>query len=224
MLRLQHLLMVLVVLMGLTASCAHLPNYAMPGPLQSPSPTPMPSPSSSASPAPCGSPLPGTTVYVVMSSSALPPIISPSYGSIFAYVAANADGTFNNQAQVINLRTTAIVQFVNADNTGPSLINHSAIGFPKAPPFPTIPFAFPTGTQLPMNSVISTAQWSTGRVAPACYSQQFTLSSGTFYFGDYDYYNLNLSRSVIVVGGSASLDRRATIRPIRFKNPPYTNP
>jgi hypothetical protein len=33
----------------------------------------------------------------------------------------------------------------------------------------------------------------------ACFSQTFTLTVGTFYFGDYDYYNLTNMRDVLVV-------------------------
>ena len=185
--------------MAFSAGCAHLAGSGLPGPTPTPSGFTSPSPLPSSSPGPCASPAFGTTTVFVVMSFQIAPTTSPTYGKIGGYVQSNPDGTFNNVAQVINIRRTDVIQFANADNTLPTTLLHSSVGFPAAPPFPAVPYNFPAGTQLPVGSVISTAQWSTGRVAPTCYSQPFTLVPGTFYFGDFDYYNLTTFRDVVVV-------------------------
>ncbi len=184
--------------MASTAACAHLPGSGLPGPTPTPS-SASPSPQASQSPGPCASPAFGTTTVFIVMSFAISPNTAPTYGNIGGYVAANADGTFADVAHLINVSHTDVIQFVNADNTGPSTILHSAVSFTSAPPFPVVPFTFPAGTQSPIGSIISIGQWSTGRISPTCYSQPFTLVPGTFYFGDYDYYNLSTFRDVIIV-------------------------
>lgn len=199
---LQRSLILLIAAMAGVAACAHLPSSGLPGPVPSPSGvnfSPSPLPSSSASPGPCATPAFGMTTVFVAMSLGIAPTTAPTYGLINGYVAANSDGTFNNVAQVVSVHHTDVLQFANADNTLPTTLFHSAVGFTGAPPFPSVPFAFPLGTQLPIATVVSTAQWSTGRIGPACYSQPFTLIPGTFYFGDFDYYNLTNMRDVIVV-------------------------
>jgi len=137
---------------------------------------------------------------------------------INGYIVANSDGTFNNVAQVINLHSSDIVQFVNADSFGPAPIYHSAVSFPGASKFPATPYAFPAGTNQPIGSSISSAQWSSGRLPPSvalCYSQQFTAVPGTYYVGDFDYYNVANMRDVIVVSSAAT--RRLSMPPARVR-------
>ena len=67
----------------------------------------------------------------------------------------------------------------------------------------SITLTFPKSARSPIGNVITQALWSTGRLVSqpgvACFSQTFTLTVGTFYFGDYDYYNLTNMRDVLVV-------------------------
>ncbi|HXM18314.1 MAG TPA: hypothetical protein VN934_05830 [Candidatus Tumulicola sp.] len=178
------------------AACAHLPSYSV---VPGSTPTPTPSAGPSSSPAACATQAPQATVIIVMSSSISATTVSP-YNVINGYIKANIDSTFNNVASVINARSTDVIQFVNAENTGPATILHSAVGFPNAVGFPASPYSFPTSTQQQIGSAISQAQWSTGRLAPLpCFSQTLTASPGTYYFGDYDYYNLTNARDVLVV-------------------------
>ena len=138
-------------------------------------------------------------------SLAIAPTDAPNYGTINGYTIANpTTGTFGNVATVITSKTTDVVQFANADY-GATPINHSAVGLPNAPGFPAPPYAFPPDVRQPISSQITQSQWSTGLVAEptgsgACFSQPFTLPSpGTYYFGDFNYYNVSDMRDVIVV-------------------------
>jgi hypothetical protein len=146
------------------------------------------------------------------------PTTAPGYGAINGYVEAASDGTFGLTAQVLSLHTSDIVQFVNVDDYGgASVIYHSAVNFPGATAFPTPPYSFAPADQQAQGTVISSAPWSTGLLgAPGvvCYSQPFSLTTGTYYFGDYDFYNsLDSLRDVMTVqAGTASLRRPA--RPI----------
>jgi hypothetical protein len=218
------LLVLFVSLLSLAAGCAHLPNYALPGPGASPtpisSPFATPSPNSSPTPANCATPASNTTAFIVM-SVVVTATTAPSYGAINGYIVANSDGSFNNVATVINLHHADLVQFVNADSFGPAPIFHSAVNFPGAAKFPTPPISFPPGTALPIDTLISSAQWSTGRLPPSlslCYSQQFTVAPGTYYIGDFDFYNAANMRDVIVVSSSAARrsSGQARVRAIRI--------
>jgi hypothetical protein len=138
------------------------------------------------------------------------------YGPINGYVEANSDGTFGLTAQVVNVSSSDIVQFVNVDDYGgESTIYHSAVGFPKATAFPLTPYSFPASTINPIGTSISSSQWSTGSFgAPSaiCYSQTFSLTAGTYYFGDYDFYNsLNSLRGVIAVQAASDSARRRAL-------------
>jgi hypothetical protein len=161
-----------------------------------------PSPLPSSSPAACGNFVSSTTAFIVMSFEIAPVTASP-YGSIYGYALANGNGTFPFTAQVINLKTTDVIQFFNADNASTTTPLHSAVGLPQAnppaSPFPAIPYSFPLAMQQPMGLTITTVPWSSGRLTPGCYSQQFTLSHGIFLFGDYDYYDLINMRDVMTV-------------------------
>ncbi|HKU66860.1 MAG TPA: hypothetical protein VJP85_03695 [Candidatus Baltobacteraceae bacterium] len=138
-------------------------------------------------------------------SLAIAPTSSPNYGEISGYTTADpSTGTYANVASVITAKTTDVLQFANAE-TGTTPIVHSAVGFPSATAFPSVPYHFPASTQQPIGAQISQTQWSTGRISEsatfgACFSQPFSLSTpGTYYFGDYDYYNLSNVRDVLVV-------------------------
>jgi hypothetical protein len=180
--------------------CAHLPTYSTVGPTPSPTPTTSVGPTPTGTVAPCATRAPSTTVVVVISST-ITAVTVPIYGTINGYTTLNPDGiTFGNLATIIGVKSTDIVQFVNGESSGPAPINHSAVGFPGATSFPAAPYTFPIGTSQQLGSAISTLQWSTGRLQPlACFSQTFTVSTGTYYFGDLDYYNLDNTRDVLVV-------------------------
>jgi hypothetical protein len=179
--------------------CAHLPTYSSVGPTPTPSATASVGPTPTGSPAPCATQAPSATVVVVISST-ITAVAVPIYGTINGYTTLNPDGSFGNVATVINAKPSDIIQFVNGENSGPTTILHSAVGFPGAVSFPAPPYTFPAGTSQPLGSAISSLQWSTGRLQPlACFSQTFTVSPGTYFFGDLDYYNLTNTRDVIVV-------------------------
>ena len=178
--------------------CAHLRNYAVPGPGPSNFPTPTPTPGPTSTPSSCATQAPTATVIIVISSGITAKTVAP-YGTINGYVRLNPDSTFGNVAAVITARTTDIVQFVNGENTGPTTILHSAAGF-SGSSFPPVPYSFPAAVQAQVgNAITSSGAWSTGRLDPICYSQPFTAAAGTYYFGDLDYYDLTNMRDVIVV-------------------------
>jgi len=86
----------------------------------------------------------------------------------------------------------------NADEFAPNIILHSAVGLPT--PLPTPGYVFPAAAASPVGSAISNSGlWSTGRVQPLCFSQSFSLTAGTYYFGDIDYYGSINMRDVLVV-------------------------
>lgn len=202
------------------AACAKLPVTVNPNPSGTPFPTLTPFPSPTASgPTPSSGPTPtpgptasgncagqasNTTVIVVMSLS-VAPTTDPKYGVINGYTTADrTTGTYGNIATVINVKTTDVIQFANGDY-GSTPIYHSAVNFPNATSFPAVPYSFPSSTQQPIGTQITQSQWSTGQIpevssVAACFSQTFTLpSTGTYYFGDYNYYNQSNMRDVIVV-------------------------
>jgi hypothetical protein len=185
-------------------ACAHLPSTGPSVlPSSSPYPTTSPSPAPSGSPQ-CESQASNATVIVAMSLS-IAPTTAPTYGVIYGYTAASAStGTYNNVASVIDAKVGDVVQFANAE-AGSTPISHSAVGFPNATSFPATPYSFPASTQSLVGTQISKQQWSTGIIDQggnygACFSPPFTVSTaGTYFFGDYQYYNLNNMRGVIVV-------------------------
>ena len=188
------------------AGCAHLPKYALPGPSPTASFTPSPSPSPSVSPSPspsgsappCGQEAPGVAVLIVI-AAVVTAVNNPQFGVINGYTTVNPDGTFGNVASVISARQTNIIQFVNGELNGPGTILHSAVGFPNATAFPTVPYSFPAESQTQIGNAISQSLWSAGRLARLCFSQAFTAAPGTYFFGDFDFCNLNNMRDVIVV-------------------------
>lgn len=200
-----------VAVIAFCATCAHLPQSAVPGPNPSPSASASPSPMPSGSGA-CNIAAVNTTAFIVISVEVLP-TTAPIYGPINGYVEANTDGTFSLSAQIVTLHSNDIVQFVNVDaDIQSAAIYHSAVGFPQATSFPTMPYTFPAATAQALGTSISSAEWSTGRFGVPgvlCYSQAFSLSPGTYYFGDYDFYNsLTSLRGVIVVQASSTQAKR----------------
>lgn len=135
-----------------------------------------------------------------------------TYGQIAGY--ALFDGVdVPDEAGVISktlsgspITSANTVQFTNIE-LGTDEIYHSAVSF-SGQSFPAIPYTFPSPAASPANTVIgNTTQpfWSTGLIPPAqsgylCFSQEFTLDPGTYYFGDLEYYNSITSyRDVLVV-------------------------
>ena len=198
------------------SGCARFPSSALPvpSPTATSSPSDPPSPGSSPTPGACGTPASNASAFVVISVIVLPTTV-PVYGGINGYVLANPDGTFGLTAQVLTVHSNDVVQFVNIDGYGGTTpIYHSAVGFPAATNFPAVPYSFPSTAQQPLGTSISPAQRSTGRFSAfesaVCYSAPFTLSTGTYYLGDYDFYNsLNSLRDVISVQASSALARRS---------------
>ncbi|MBC5801872.1 MAG: hypothetical protein GIX03_02425 [Candidatus Eremiobacteraeota bacterium] len=189
----QRLLFAAICTVAMVSGCAHL--QVGPSPPASPTPTA----TATNSPGICNTTqAPNTTLVTAMSSS-ITATTDPTYGTINGYTDA-AGGS--QTASVINAKTTDVIQFVNVDSNS---INHSAVGFPNAKAFPSVPYTFQSASQTPQGTAISTSQtWSTGLIASqggsGCYSQAFTVpSTGTYYFGDYNYYNLTNMRDVIVV-------------------------
>lgn len=205
--RSSRLYLALFLFLCLCAGCAHLPQYALPGP--SPTPNSSPTSSSSASPQPCGTPATNSTAFIVISVTVLPST-DPTFGPVNGYVQANPDGTFGLTASIINLHASDVVQFVNVDDYGASVpIYHSGVGF-SGTGFPSVPFAFPAGTAAALGTSISSSVWSTGRlgaIETVCYSQTLTLIPGTYFFGDN---SLSSLRDIMVVESGTSELRRKT--------------
>ncbi len=190
------------------AGCANLPKttsttVAVASPEASA--TPSASPSSSPSPGACGAQV-TNAVYVAISST-ITATNDPTYGAIFGYALTDSNGNAATTTTPLVLRPNDVVQFYNAEPaaTAPS---HSAVGFSTAS-FPAVPYAFPSADASAFATVIG-ASWSTGRIpingVGICFSQAFTVpSSGVYYFGDLDYYNLTNMRDVIVVSSTANI-------------------
>ncbi|HEY9084884.1 MAG TPA: hypothetical protein VIN40_02945 [Candidatus Tyrphobacter sp.] len=151
-------------------------------------------------------------VVIIGIGSEVTEVADPTYGQIAGY--ALFEGTnIPDLAQVIDktalggaITSSNTVQFTNIE-LGSDTIEHSAVAF-SGHAFPTEPYTFPSSAATQTNTIIGNpAQpfWSTGRIPPAqngalCFSQEFTLQAGTYYFGDLDYYNTVTSyRDVLVV-------------------------
>jgi len=198
----------LLALATCCTACANLPKttsttIATASPIVGQSPSA--NPSASPSPGACGSQA-TNAVYVAMSST-ITATSDPTYGTIFGYALTDSSGNPGTTTTTIMLRPNDVVQFYNAEPaaTAPS---HSAVGL-STTAFPAVPYAFPSADASAIGSAIGST-WSTGRVpingVGICFSQTFTVpSSGVFYFGDLDFYNLTNMRDVIVVSGAASI-------------------
>jgi hypothetical protein len=157
--------------------------------------------------------------------------MDPTYGTINGYTDQYVGGQPASIANVIQVTSSAIIQFVNLEPLPPSpspsatpqLIDHSAAGLPTAFPSPT--YTFPPEELNPLGTEVSSLPWSTGQVTQdpvlICYSQPLTLpvGPGTYAFGDLTYFGLSNTRDVIVVSASAHTHtpvgrvRRATPEP-----------
>jgi hypothetical protein len=201
--------LLLALFSGLTA-CGKL-NLGGGGP----GPSPSSSPTTQPSPGVCETPdAYNPKLVVVAMGNAIAPVSVQKYGTINGYSLANlSTGQFSSVAQLINttlpsggvpITSKNVIQFTNVESGSSATINHSAVGF-KGDAFPKEPYAFPSPAASPVGTTISNTQlWSTGRISPSttqqCYSREFTLKAGTYYFGDYDYYNLSGFRDVLIVG------------------------
>ena len=179
------------------------------------SPTASPVSSAPAVPAACGTPFPNS-VYLAIGSYIEPQTpANATYGTIYGYALTDSSGDYPLQSAPIDLRPGDTIQFVNVDPAAASGANgtsHSAAGFGSAS-FPAT-YTFPSQADLPIGATLSnTALWSTGEI-PAeanvlCYSQTFTIpASGTYYFGDVDFYDSTSMRDVIIVSANAAQRRR----------------
>jgi hypothetical protein len=199
----------------LTASVAACTKLDLGGGSTTPTPFPSVTTSPTTGPTPNACNTPSTianTVLVAMGNLIGPVSIAP-YGTINGYAVVE-NNQFPTQATLINqwmsgsgviqsITTKNLLQFVNVDTAGSV---HSAVGF-TTKAFPPTPYTFPTADVAPIGSTIgSKTPWSTGRVAAAaastsqCYSQTFSLTAaGSYYFGDYDFYNLSNVRDVLIV-------------------------
>jgi hypothetical protein len=203
---------ILLGIMAALTSCGHI--Y---GPNTSPSGSPGPTPTGSASPTPspvaCNTPdVTNPNVIFVAMASGISAVKDSVYGTINGYGAVDANGIPPLQAAVVKQWTDSTgathpvtpqdtLQFFNAESAG-SPVLHSAYGF-SGNAFPSAPFSFPSPAPSPTGSILSRNAWFTGRIGSpidtTCFSREFSLKMGSFYFGDYDYYNLSTLRDVVVV-------------------------
>lgn len=182
-----------------------------------PIPTPSTSPTGPPTPTACGTPNSNANLVVVAMSNSIGPTSVPPYGTINGYAVVE-NGSVATHAEVINqwlkggvlqpITSKNVLQFTNID---PGVL-HSAVGF-MGNGFPSTPYTFPTAAASPTaTAVSSTSLWSTGRIAAPtsqqCYSQTFTLTAGTYYFGDLDYYNLSNFRDVLIVASPSPRSMR----------------
>jgi hypothetical protein len=206
--RLSRYWTVLVLLAGIV-SCTQL-NLGGNGP----GPIPSSSPTTSPTPGVCGTPSANANVVEVAMGNNIGATYTQKYGIINGYAVVE-NGRFPYIAMLINqwvngtdntgpITSKNVLQFTNVDSGG---AQHSAVGF-KGDSFPSVPYIFPSPAASPVATGVSaTTLWSTGRVdagvSQQCYSQAFTLSAGTYYFGDLDYYNLSNFRDVLIVATPA---------------------
>jgi hypothetical protein len=180
------------------------------------SPTATPSSSASLAPAACGTPVANAVFIAVGSYIEDESPTDPTYGTIYGYAIVDSAGDYPQMSSPIVLRPGDVVQFVNVDfpaNGSTQGTSHSAASLQSAS-FPGS-YSFASASFSPVGSTISnTTNWSTGEipsyVSPLCYSQPLTVpASGTYAFGDLDFYNPNSLRDVIVVSSTAPQIRSA---------------
>lgn len=200
----------LLALVAALTACTKLNLGGNPPPTSSPSTSPSSSPT--LPPSACQTPNPNTSgnLVIVAMAGAIGATSVPTYGPIAGYGVYN--GTTPTTAAVIDsyvnpagtptpITTKTILQFENVDQYQV----HSAVGFP-GDAFPARPYKFSKAQRSPSpNTTIGgSGGWWTGLIpntySGTCYSQTFTLKAGTFYFGDYSYYNITTFRDVLVVG------------------------
>jgi hypothetical protein len=212
-----------LVLLASVAACTKLDLGSGGGTNPTPFPSVTVSPTTGPTPNACNTMSPiANTVLVAMGNLIGPVSIAP-YGTINGYAVVE-NNQFPLQATLINqwmtgsgivqpITTKNVLQFVNVDNAG---YVHSAVGF-TTKEFPPTPYTFPTAAASPTGASISSKSlWSTGRVAAQmgstqCYSQTFTLSTGHYYFGDYDFYNLSNVRDVLIVATPGAIGAKTLL-------------
>jgi hypothetical protein len=184
----------------------------------SPLPVPTATPTGAPSPSACNPVSNDPATVIVAMAAGISSVNDPKYGTIYGYGVVDAYNEPPFQAASIS-KTSAgqpitpqnTLQFYNAEPGGSPTL-HSAYGF--AAKFPSTPYRFPSPAPSPTGTSIGHANWFTGRIgAPAdaiCYSQIFKLQTGVFYFGDYDYYNLQPYRDVLIVGTPSPKTLRET--------------
>jgi hypothetical protein len=225
----------MLALLASIAACAKLDLGSGGGTDPTPFPSVTISPTTGPTPNACNTMSPiANTVLIAMGNLIGPVSIAP-YGTINGYAVVE-NNQFPLEATLINqwmtgsgvtqpITTKNVLQFVNVDTAGSA---HSAVGF-TTKAFPPTPYTFPTADVAPVGSTISSkTAWSTGRVeavagsAAQCYSQTFALTAaGSYYFGDYDYYNLSNVRDVIVVATPGAIGPK-TLRPRQtLRSSPY---
>lgn len=206
---------VAIAVVASVAACTKLNLGPGPGPV----PTATSSATTSPTPGVCGTPSNNANLVVVAMGNNIGPASVPPYGTINGYAVVE-NNQFPSQAMLINqwlkqgvaqpITSKNVLQFTNVDTAGAL---HSAVGF-KGESFPQTPYTFPSAAASPTATGVSTSSlWSTGRVAATvsqqCYSQTFSLTAGTYYFGDLDYYNLSNFRDVLIVVTPAPWRREA---------------
>lgn len=142
------------------------------------------------------------------------PVTIQPYQTISGYGVSDANLDIPTQSGLINvtfpgptsppLTTQNVVQFFNGEALGSTTL-HSAYGF-KQTGFPQS-YKFPSPVPSPMATTIaSNENWFTGLVATEdangneCFSPEFKLTKGVYYFGDYNAYNSTNFRGIMIVG------------------------
>jgi hypothetical protein len=176
-------------------------------------PTASPTATATSSPAPgaCQTPDTGNPNMVLVGIASGFAATTSTYGNIAGYAVVDPTGAspppssatvIDHTVSGVPIKSTNVIQFANLEPSSSGLI-HSAVGF-AGNAFPAKPYAFPSPQPSQIGSAVSTTlAWSTGLLGtPAqdiCYSREFTLSPGTYFFGDYNYYNITTFQGVLVV-------------------------
>jgi hypothetical protein len=182
----------LIVAMG---GCAH-PQYG-----SVPSVTPTPVVTATPSAAPCVL-TPTVGAQIVAISPLITQVTDPTFGIVGGYGLV-VNGNVGNTSAPIYVTPSSTIQFFDNDQTG-SQLRYSAVGIPGVSAFPAPTYTFPPAAINQTGTAITNAStWSTGLLAGQCYSQPLTIAgSGTYFFGDYNYYALGNLRDVIVATAS----------------------
>jgi hypothetical protein len=227
--RLWSLLLVAAGCAAMLADCGKLDTAGGSNAIPTTSPSGSPSPS----PGPCATMDAGNpNLVVVAMAGGISPVTVAPYPSQFGYGVSDTSLDIPSQAQTIDITayggstpitTINTIQFFNAENPGSTTL-HSAYGF-KGDAFPG-QYAFPSPAPSPTGtSIAPNVNWFTGRLATednlgdTCFSPEFKLSAGTYYFGDYDYYNSTNFRGVLVVATPGPAARRSSFRPRSPRRP-----
>jgi hypothetical protein len=187
--------------------------------------TPTPSASPTFSPGPCGTPnTSDPNLVMVGMANAFAAVTVAPYGKIGGYAVVDPSGASPapQTAGIISMTVSGApitsantLQFTNLEN--PGSIVHSAYGF-SGDAFPR-DYRFPSPAPSPTATAITSGNWFTGLVpslsTAQCFSQTFSLKPGTYYFGDYSYYNLTTFEDVLVVSTPAPTGNAQRVRVAR---------